>query len=187
MPFFFAAQGLEISQFSVILLIAYSQYFVGLGRSWPKQQTKMKKIGNQIVVALAALLSSAYAHAEGKEFSPFDYTTLGVWANSPMGASARVGLAIPTGDKVAVTIGNEFGLHGSKQFVGYRAAYVGHGVGWGGIDVAHWKTRSHPWLADDHTEYYGVEAQLIIFRAGLMFPKGDGRHPKLSLGVGLGY
>lgn len=29
MPFFFAAQGLEISQFSVILLIAYSQYFVG--------------------------------------------------------------------------------------------------------------------------------------------------------------
>lgn len=147
----------------------------------------MKKIGHKVVLALAALLTSAYAHAEGKSFSTFDYATLGVWANSPMGVSARVGLAIPTGKDTAVTIGNEFGLYGSKQFVGYRAAYKGHGVAWGGVDLARWKTRSHPWLADDHTEYYGVEAQIIIFRAGVMFPKGDGHHPKISLGAGFGF
>lgn len=147
----------------------------------------MKKIGNKLLISLVALLSSACAHAESNAFSPLEYATLGVWANSPLGLSGRVGLAIPTGKKVDITIGNEFGLHGNKQFVGYRAAYVGHGVAWGGIDLARWKTRSHPWLADAHTEYYGVEAQLIVFRAGLMFPKGDGRHPKISLGAGLGF
>ncbi|KQZ44208.1 hypothetical protein [Duganella sp. Root1480D1] len=141
----------------------------------------------KISAVLIFLFSSACAHAEGKEFAPLDYATLGVWANTPLGVSARVGLAIPTGNDSAVTVGNEFGLYGSKQFVGYRVAAKGHGVFWGGVDLARWKTRSNPWLADGHTEYYGVEAQVIIFRAGLMFPKGDGHHPRLSLGAGFGF
>ena len=35
--------------------------------------------------------------------------------------------------------------------------------------------------------YYGVEAQLLVVRAGLMIPKGAGHHPRLALGVGLGF
>ncbi|MGW8394172.1 hypothetical protein [Pseudoduganella sp. HUAS MS19] len=147
----------------------------------------MNKFGNKIVIALMASLSSAFAHAEGKAFDPLDYTTLGVWANAPLGVSARVGLALPAGDDSAITIGNEFGLRGSKQFVGYRVVAKGHGVAWGSIDLARWKTRANPWLADAYTEYYGIEAQVVIFRAGVMFPKGDGRHPKLSLGAGFGF
>jgi hypothetical protein len=143
----------------------------------------------KIAVTLATLFASFAAHAaETKLSDALDYTTVGIWAGAPLGVSARVGLAIPLQDKeTAVTIGEEIGLYGNKQFVGFRGAGKGHGVFWGGIDLARWKTRKHPWLADEHTEYYGVEAQLLVVRAGLMFPKGAGHNPKLALGVGLGF
>lgn len=142
----------------------------------------------KIAVTLAALFASFAAHAETDWVHALDYTTLGIWADAPLGVSARAGLGIPLHDKAtAITIGNEFGLHGNKQFVGYRVIAKVHGIAWGGIELARWKTRSHPWLADDHTEYYGVEGQLLVVRAGLMIPKGDGHHPKLALGAGFGF
>ncbi|MTW10831.1 hypothetical protein GM658_09460 [Pseudoduganella eburnea] len=142
----------------------------------------------KFAVTLAALSASFAVHAENNWTNALDYTTLGIWADAPLGVSARVGLAIPIHDKeTAVTIGDEIGLHGNKQFVGYRIIAKGHGIAWGGVELARWKTRSHPWLADERTEYYGVEAQLLVVRAGLMFPKGDGHHPKLALGAGFGF
>jgi len=142
----------------------------------------------KIAVTLAALFASFAAHAETNWSDKLDYATLGIWADAPLGVAARLGVAIPYGHKeAAITIGNEFGLYGNKQFVGLRGAGKGHGVFLGGIELARWKTRSHPWLADERTEYYGVEAQLLVVRAGLMFPKGAGHSPKLALGVGFGF
>jgi len=146
----------------------------------------MKKHLN-FVLPLAALLSSGAAHAEGSLTDALEYTTLGVWAGAPLGVSARLGLALPLNKETALTVGNEFGLYGNKQFVGARFVYAGHGLAWGAIDVARWKTRSHPWLADANTEYYGLEAQVLVFRAGLMFPNGGGHSPKLTLGAGFSY
>ncbi|MBV8634156.1 MAG: hypothetical protein JO002_06675 [Burkholderiaceae bacterium] len=147
----------------------------------------MKNPGKKLIIALAAVLASAAAHAADSSFDPFKYSTVGVWAGAPLGVSARLGLAIPVSNESAITAGGEAGLYGSKQFVGYRMFVSAHGVAWGGVELAHWKTRSHPWLADDHTDYYGVEAHMLFFRAGLMFPKGEGHHPTLAGGVGLGF
>ncbi|WP_028101707.1 hypothetical protein [Pseudoduganella violaceinigra] len=147
----------------------------------------MKKLGNKIAFGLAALLSSGGVHAGGKTSDVLEHMTVGIWAESPLGTSARLGLAVPTGANEAITIGHEFGLYGSKDFVGYRAAATGHGVFFGAIDLARWKTRSHPWLAEEGTVYYGVEAQLLILRAGLMFPKGSDHHPTVTFGLGFGF
>lgn len=152
------------------------------------KKIRIGRVLSTLAVTITALLSGTAAHAETKLTDALDYTTLGIWAGAPLGVSARLGLAIPVnGKETAVTIGNEFGLYGNKQFVGYRVVMTGHGVGWGEVELARWKTRSHPWLADDHTEYYGVEAQLLVFRAGLMFPKGEGHNPKIALGAGFGF
>lgn len=142
---------------------------------------------SQKFVSLVALLSCTVANAETTAFDPFKYSTLGVWASTPLSLSARVGLAVPLNNESALTVGNEFGLYGNKQFVGYRVILRGHGVAWGGVELAHWKTRSHAWLADSNTDYYGVEAHLLVFRAGLMFPQGEGHHPTLTAGAGFGF
>ncbi len=61
----------------------------------------------RIAVTLAALLVSVAAHAETNWTNALDYTTLGIWANAPLGVSARGGLAIPVHDKKnAVTHGH---------------------------------------------------------------------------------
>jgi hypothetical protein len=133
------------------------------------------------------LLSSSAVQAEDSSFDLARYSTLGVWANAPLGVSARIGVAVPVTKESAVTLGNEFGLYGNKQFLGYRMFVSAHSIAWGGVELAHWKTRAHPWLADARTDYYGVEAHMLFFRAGLMFPQGEGHHPTLTGGVGLGF
>lgn len=149
---------------------------------------KFKKI--QGALALGTCLSCGLfnqAHAEANAFDLLKYATVGVWAEAPLGLAARLGLAVPLNKETAVVAGQEFGLHGDKQFLGLRAMYAGHGVGWGGIELAHWRTRSHPLLADPQTDYYGVEAQIVIFRAGLMFPSGGDHSPTVTLGTGLSF
>ena len=53
------------------------------------------------------------------------------------------------------------------------AMYAGHGVGWGGIELAHWRTRSHPCWLTLRPITTAWEAQIVIFRAGLMFPLAE--------------
>lgn len=117
------------------------------------------------------------------------YSTVGVWAGAPLGLSARLGLALPMDRDWSLTAGAEAGLKGNKFFVGSRYLYAGHGVAWGAIDLAYWKLRANPVLAESHTDYYGVEAQLLIFRLGVMVPTSSSRSDavKVSLGVGLSF
>lgn len=136
--------------------------------------------------ALLMCLSFDCASAESTTWDPLRYSTLGIWASTPLELSARVGLALPLEKNSAIVAGNEFGLAGNKQFVGWRSVGIGHGVVWGGIDLAHWKTRSSPLLAAPHTDYYGVEAQYTIFRLGLMIPT-EGHSPSLTAGVGFSF
>lgn len=148
-----------------------------------------KQTGKRIAAAWAAALMATAAQAKDSSLidSTLNYTTLGVWASAPLGLSARVGLAVPLDKEAAITFGNEFGLNGNKQFISLRVTYAGHGIGWGGIDLAHWKTRSHPLLADAETDYYGLEVQMLLFRAGIMVPSGEHKHPSLTFGIGLSY
>lgn len=145
--------------------------------------------GKRIAAAWAAALLATAAHAKTSSLldSTLEYTTLGVWASAPLGLSARVGLALPINKDFAVAAGNEFGLNGYKQFVSLRSNYSGHGFGWAELDLAHWKTRSHPLLADANTDFYGVELQLLLFRAGFMVPSGEHKRPSLTFGIGLSY
>jgi hypothetical protein len=120
------------------------------------------------------------------------HTTVGVWAGAPLGLSGRLGLAVPLDDgKFSVTAGGEVGTQGNKYFVGVRSIYAGHGVAWGGVDLAHWKLKSNPPLARADTDYVGLEAQLYVFRAGVMVPvssrSGGSGSVRVTLGLGLGY
>ncbi len=151
---------------------------------------RFKKPGISVVTVFIALLFSTAvtsARAQSSIFDPFKYGTLGVWASTPLGLSGRIGLALPINKEASITFGNEFGQNGNKQFVGLRVMYAGHGIGWGGIELAHWKTRAHPIMADEQTDYYGLEVQLILFRAGFMIPSGTHHQPRITLGAGLSF
>ncbi|MEY4764442.1 MAG: hypothetical protein RI907_1115 [Pseudomonadota bacterium] len=115
------------------------------------------------------------------------YSTLGVWAQAPLGLSARLGVALPYKNGLSWVAGGEFGSKGSKQFVGWRSDFTPSGYGWGTFELARWQTRQEPLLSDAHTTYYGGEAQIAFLRAGLMFPQGAFHHPKLTLGIGVSY
>lgn len=127
------------------------------------------------------------AFAETKSSDPLKYVTVGVWADAPLGLAGRAGLALPLDKESALTVGGEIGTGGNKQFVGWRTLIATHGVAWGGVDIVHWRTNSHAIGADNRQDYYGIEGQLLFFRAGAMFPKGGDGHPTLTLGVGLSF
>ncbi|MEY4764628.1 MAG: hypothetical protein RI907_1301 [Pseudomonadota bacterium] len=115
------------------------------------------------------------------------HLTVGVWAGAPLGLSGRLGAAWPLDKELSVTAGQEWGTEGKKQFIGFRALYLGHGVGWGGVDLAHWRTKQQPLMASKETDYYGLEAQLLVVRAGVMWPEGQPTRPRLTLGLGISY
>ncbi len=106
-----------------------------------------------MALLLAGLFSANAAQAESAADDVLRYSTLGLWVSTPLGVSARAGLALPISKHNAITLGGEAGLNGSKQFVGLRFIEEGHGVIWGGLDLARWKTRAHPWLAEKDTDY----------------------------------
>lgn len=157
---------------------------------WMNGKSSLKR-SNKVLPALTALTLLTCqpippAHAEPSTWDILQYATLGVWASTPLKASARVGLAIPLDKDSAIVVGNEFGLAGNKQFVGWRTLMAGHGVAWGGVDIAHWQTRTNPALAHANTDYFGLEAQVLFLRAGLMFPT-EGHGPRITLGTGLSF
>lgn len=147
----------------------------------------MKLFPRYFPLLLCATLTSLSAQADSTADDILRYSTLGVWAGAPLGLSARAGLAISLDKETALTVGGEAGLYGSKQFVGLRSVVAAHGVFWGGIDFAHWKTGAHPFIAEPHTDYYGFEIQMAIFRAGLMLPTDDRTGPRLTLGTGFSF
>ena len=115
------------------------------------------------------------------------YSTVGIWAQTPLGSSARLGVAIPYKNGMSWVAGGEFGTRGSKQFFGVRSDFTPSGYGWGAFELARWQTRKSPLLAEAYTTYYGAELQVAFFRAGFMLPEGGINHPKVTLGVGLSY
>lgn len=124
------------------------------------------------------------------------YSTVGIWAQTPLGSSARLGLAIPYNGYASWVAGGEFGTRGSKQFFGVRSDFKPSRYGsnftpsdyaWGTFELARWQIRKSPLFAEAYTTYYGAEVQVAFFRAGVMLPEGGINHPKVTLGVGLSY
>lgn len=112
--------------------------------------------------------------------------TVGVWYSAPLGASVRLGLGFNSDrsslGREDVVAGVELGQQGSKQFVGLRTVTQ---MGWGGIEFAHWKTKSSPVVGSPNAEYVGVEGQLLMFRMGVMVPLENADSPKLTFGIGM--
>ncbi|MFT3733903.1 MAG: hypothetical protein QM776_02555 [Rhodocyclaceae bacterium] len=114
------------------------------------------------------------------------YMTMGVWADTVQGGSIRIGGAFGKywSGESQIVAGAEFGLLANKQFVGVRSSSL---HAWGGIDLAHWKTRAHTFAARANTHYVGAELQLLIVRAGVMVPVTGKTQPYLTCGLGLSY
>ena len=116
--------------------------------------------------------------------------TVGVWYSSPLGASVRLGLGFKSTEvdsyrgRDDLVLGFEVGEQGTKKFIGMRGKSQ---LGWGGVDFAHWKTRSNPLVGSPYAEYLGVELQALIFRMGLMVPTENADSLKLTFGVGLSF
>ena len=119
--------------------------------------------------------------------SALQYTTVGIWADAPLGPAARVGLALPLRNNTAMVAGREMGLRGDKTFIGWRENITPHGYGWGSFELARWSTHDNALLAKDQQIYYGASVQLAFFRGGVMLPTGGMGHPRFSLGLGLSY
>lgn len=134
------------------------------------------------LLALAATVS----HASDMPLV-LQYSTVGIWADAPLGTAVRAGVAVPCMDNTTIMAGKEFGTRGDKIFIGWRDNFRPHGLGWGEFDLARWSTHDNALLAKDQQVYYGATLQLAFFRAGLMLPTGGIRHPRFSLGIGLSY
>jgi|JI6StandDraft_1071083.scaffolds.fasta_scaffold330403_2 hypothetical protein len=142
-----------------------------------------------IRLMLGSFFATMLAHSASATEMPLvlRYSTAGIWAQSPLGASARLGVAIPYKNGMSWVAGGEFGTKGSKQFFGVRSDFTPSGYGWGTFELARWQTRKSPLLAEAYTTYYGAEVQVAFFRAGLMLPEGGLNHPKVTLGIGISY
>lgn len=136
------------------------------------------------LLALLLCLFTSTAQA----FKLLDDATTGVWADSTLGVSARFGGAWKADSDSAWVAGGEVGTHSSKQFVGYRSScFRCSAPGWMVLELAHWRTRSTTFLADNHSDYVGVSLQALFIRMGIMLPVTRGAHVSITTGVGLSY